>query len=173
MVLNKVDSLGYHSHAFVSPHGTAGGGLALIWKQEIQVVVISSCINYFDTRITYEGNTFYASFVYGDPDRATRQRMWEHLISLNQIREAPWFLTGDFNDIIDNSEKEGRAIRAEGTFGDFRTFLSEGDLYDLRHSGNCLSWRGRRNDHLIVVDSIDIYLIVNGYNSIHLEELNI
>ncbi|CAA7058840.1 unnamed protein product [Microthlaspi erraticum] len=149
VVLSKVESLGYHSHAFVSPHGIAGGGLALIWKPNIQLDVIFSCINYFDTRISFEGKNFYATFVYGDPDRATRKRMWKHLNTLNQIREAPWFLTGDFNDIIDNSEKEGGVIRAEGTFGDFRTFLSEGDLFDLRHSGNFLSWRGKRNDHLV------------------------
>lgn len=35
VVLQKVESLGYHNHAFVSPHGTASGGLALLWKQEI------------------------------------------------------------------------------------------------------------------------------------------
>lgn len=149
VVMQKIDSLGYHSHAFVSPHGIAGGGLALMWKQEIQLDIISSCINYFDTHISFEGKVFYSTFVYGDSDRATRKRMWEVLTSLALIREAPWFLTGDFNDIIDNSEKEGGPARAEGTFGDFRTFVSEGDLYDLRHSGPSLSWRGKRNDLLI------------------------
>lgn len=59
-------------------------------------------------------------------------------------RDAPWFVTGDFNDLLNNSEKEGGAERAEGTFIDMRSFYSEGDLYDLRHSGDFLSWRGTR-----------------------------
>lgn len=57
---------------------------------------------------------------------------------------APWFLTGDFNDLLSNSEKEGEPPRAEGSFIDTRSFYSEGDLYVLRHSGDCLSWRGVR-----------------------------
>lgn len=71
--------------------------------------------------------------------------MWDYFTDLASIRAA----TGDFNDLIDNYEKDGGPQRAEGTFGDFSTFLSEGDLYDLRHSGNCFSWIGRRNEHLV------------------------
>ncbi|CAA7058564.1 unnamed protein product [Microthlaspi erraticum] len=40
-------------------------------------------------------------------------------------------------------------MRAEGTFGDFRAFLSTGDLYDIPHAGNPLSWRGMRHTHLV------------------------
>ncbi|CAA7062291.1 unnamed protein product [Microthlaspi erraticum] len=148
-VMTKVESLGYHNIAFVSPSSVASGGLSLLWKQEIPLDIISSCTNYFDTQITYEGLVFYSTFVYGDPERATRKQVWDQLIGLAQVRDDPWFLSGDFNDIINNSEKEGGPIRDEGTFSDFRTFLSEGDLYDLRHSGCCLSWRGRRNNHLV------------------------
>lgn len=32
---------------------------------------------------------------------------------------------------------------------DFRSFLSEYDLYDLRHSGNPFSWRGVRHTHVV------------------------
>lgn len=30
-----------------------------------------------------------------------------------------------------------------------RNFFSEGDLFDLQHSGDPLSWRGQRGDHLV------------------------
>lgn len=46
-------------------------------------------------------------------------------------------------------EKQGGPNRAEGTFIDFRSFLSECDLFDLRHSGDPLSWRGVRYVHLV------------------------
>lgn len=58
-------------------------------------------------------------------------------------------LTGDFNEIIYNSEKSGGPIRAEGSFSTFCTFLSNGDLFDLKHFGNYLSWRGKRHKHLV------------------------
>ena len=40
-------------------------------------------------------------------------------------------------------------IRPEGSFADLRSLMSECDLYDLQHSENILSWRGKRHDHLV------------------------
>lgn len=75
--------------------------------------------------------------------------LWNELTNLAFSRDKPWFLTGDFNDIIENSEKTGGPARSEGSFGEFRAFISQCDLYDISHSGNCLSWRGVRYSHLI------------------------
>lgn len=111
--------------------------------------VISSCANLIDTCVEFEGKFFYASFIYGDTDKPTRRIFWDHLLSLNATREAPWFITGDFNDLTCNAEKVGGPERPEASFTDLRTFLSEGDLYDLQHSGDCLSWRGKRGDYLV------------------------
>lgn len=97
----------------------------------------------------YEGKKFYATFIYGNTDKMKRRAMWNHLLELKMVRDAPWFLSGDFSDII-NDQKKGGPQRPEGTFIDFRSFLSEGDLYDLRHSGDFLSWRRVRNTHVIV-----------------------
>lgn len=63
--------------------------------------------------------------------------------------EDPWFLTGDFNEIVDNTEKCGGPVRAEGTFVNFRSFLSSNGLFDLKYSGPFLSWRGQRHSHLV------------------------
>ncbi|CAN6846390.1 unnamed protein product, partial [Brassica oleracea var. botrytis] len=39
-------------------------GLAILWKDWLNLEVISSCNSYFDTRVTYGGNMSYATFVY-------------------------------------------------------------------------------------------------------------
>lgn len=65
------------------------------------------------------------------------------------LRDKPWLLVGDLNEIIDNTEKSGGPARVEGTFCDFRSFMSECDLYDLNHIGNLLSWRGERHTHIV------------------------
>ena len=46
-------------------------------------------------------------------------------------------------------EKDGGVIRPEGSFSDLRTFFSEGDLYDLQHTSDPLSWRGKRGDDVV------------------------
>ena len=61
------------------------------------------------------------------------------MLHLASSRDSPWFVTGDFNDILNEEEKLGGPARPEGSFTDLRTFFSEGDLFDLRHSGDSLS----------------------------------
>ncbi|KAG7579243.1 Ribonuclease H domain [Arabidopsis thaliana x Arabidopsis arenosa] len=149
-VLTKLQSLGCSGTKLVSPHSPGGGGLALLWKQHIDLEVLSACSNFIDTRIRAEGKSFFASFVYGEPDKTKRKAIWDQLSAIGQSRAEPWYLTGDFNDIINSTEKQGGPERPEGSFIDFRTFLSECDLFDLQHSGNFLSWRGQRYEHLVL-----------------------
>lgn len=133
----------------VSPHSPGGGGLYLGWKKEVNLTILSSTHNYIDAHISYKGVAIHATFTYGEPDYTKRQAIWNELSLLHPDPESPWFLTGDFNEIIDNSEKNGGPERAEGTFCAFRTFLSENRLFDLKHSGSFLSWRGKRHSHLV------------------------
>lgn len=149
VVLKSVNGLNFAHSSLVPPHGHGGGGLALFWNHDVSLDIISACDNYLDTRVLFQGREFFATFVYGDPDFVKRRPNWAHFKELALTREGPWFLSGDFNDIVDNTEKLGGPIRAEGTFVDFRSFLSECDLYDLRHSGNPLSWRGVRHSHVV------------------------
>ena len=66
-----------------------------------------------------------------------------------QVQNNPWFITGDFNDLLCSEDKEGGPTRAEGSFSDMRTFYAENDLYDLQYSGDPLSWRGQRGIHYV------------------------
>lgn len=62
---------------------------------------------------------------------------------------SAWLLTGDFNEITDNPEKSRGKERPESFFSNFRSFLSNCDLFDIRHAGNFLSWKGTRHTHLV------------------------
>ncbi|KAG2322034.1 hypothetical protein Bca52824_015247 [Brassica carinata] len=43
----------------------------------------------------------------------------------------------------------GGRERPEASFSAFGTFLSTCDLFDLKHTGDFLSWRGQRHSHLV------------------------
>ena len=149
VVLKKIQDLQFNSSKLVSPQSRSSGGLALLWNQKVDLEVLSESPNIIDTRISAEGRTFFASFIYGEPERSKRKVIWDQLTEIGRNRAEPWWLTGDFNDIVDLSEKQGGITRPEGSFSDLRTLMSECDLYDLRHTGNFLSWRGKRHDHLV------------------------
>ncbi|CAA7043725.1 unnamed protein product [Microthlaspi erraticum] len=148
-VLKELNKLNYDHIAMVPSYAQGGGGLALLWKKEINLNILYQCDNFIDTEVSYKRKKFVATFVYGEPDRQDRAEIWEAIKGRTAGRETPWFLTGDFNEILDNSEKSGGRTRPEGSFVDFRSFMSECDLYDLRFSGNFLSWRGTRGKHLV------------------------
>ncbi|KAL1208231.1 hypothetical protein V5N11_034947 [Cardamine amara subsp. amara] len=104
-VLKELNWMGFSNYSLVSPHSPGGGGLALFWKQEIKIEISSANHNFIDTVIKYKNTTFNATFVYGEPDHTKRKDVWEQLTMIAEARASPWYLTGDFNDIIDNSEK--------------------------------------------------------------------
>ena len=129
--------------------GHRASGLALFRKYEINLQILNSSVNCIDKCIEFEGKKLFASFIYADTGIPKRRSLWECLIECNAERDAPWFITGDFNDLLNNTEKVRGPVRPEGSFADMRTFYSEGNLYDLQHYGDCLSWCGKRGDYLV------------------------
>ena len=106
--------------------------LPFFWKQDIDLQILSSSKNVIDTIITHKGATVFVTFVYGEPEVANRNIIWDSLIDLAVSRHSTWMLTGDFNEIVDNSEKSGGPERAEGTFGAFRNMLAQCDMFAVR-----------------------------------------
>lgn len=134
MVLKELECMQLDHHYIVPPHSPGEGGLYLGWKKELTVSILSASDNYIDAKILHKGKSFQATFVYGAPEHSKRQEVWNQVTNLASAADEPWFLTGDFNDIIDNGEKSGGVERAEGTFGAFRTFISRNDLFDIKHT---------------------------------------
>lgn len=136
------------NHFTVPPVGLAGG-LSLSWKDEIHVEILFSSANIIDTRIEARGTFSFVSFIYDAPKATDRPAFWSKLTELGSERDESWLITGDFNDLLDNSEKVGGPTRWEGSFLSIRSFVSQMGLWDLPHSGNHLSWRGTRYSYFI------------------------
>ncbi|KAL7129244.1 hypothetical protein ABFS83_13G052300 [Erythranthe nasuta] len=69
--------------------------------------------------------------IYGCPDSNRRSVTWQLLRSLQSQSYLPWLVGGDFNEILDNSEKQGGAVRQPGRAAPFRETLDECGLTDL------------------------------------------
>lgn len=148
MIRKELTWLKEENTCIVPPHSPGGGGLMLSWKKDIDLVVLSTSNNFIDTRITSKGKSFLATFIHGEPDQSKRTAVWNEISNLHANPKGPWFLTGDFNELQDNSEKK-EVQREQRVPMAFRTFLSENDLFDFKHSGNPFSWRGKRGTHLV------------------------
>lgn len=138
------DTLGYDKVFTVEPLGLSGGW-AVFWKGCYKVEVLFSDKRIIDLRIELGSLLFYLSCVYGDPVREMRQLVWDKLISIGLTRDSPWLLIGDFNELMNNNEKLGGALRNDSTFWDFRNMAENCKIKEVRSSGIQLSWTGWRD----------------------------
>lgn len=137
--------LGYDHVFTVDPEGLSSG-LALMWKDTHQVTLLSSDKRIIDLKVSVGASFFFMSCVYGYPVTARRQLVWDRLEFLDLRRDEPWILVGDFYELLSNDDKSGGAIRSESSFWNFRNMVQNCKLKELRHSGNCLSWAGWREN---------------------------
>ena len=144
----KLQSLHFVHYFSIPPIGLSGG-LSLFWNDDTDITILESNPNLVDTRIVHKGVTSFVSFMYGAPATEDRAAYWQKLNVVGQGRDSPWLLTGDFNDILNNAEKVGGPVRYEGSFTAFRSFVAQNGLWDLKHTGESLSWRGNRHTHFI------------------------
>lgn len=120
------------------------GGLALLWKQEVGVVVNFADKNVLDCAITYRGYKFFVSFVYGESSQIGKEKVWECLMRLGVGRRDSWCMVGDFNEILNNEEKIGGPKRSDSSFMDFANMLKICDMAEIVGTGDPFTWAGQR-----------------------------
>ncbi|CDY56144.1 BnaC06g41330D [Brassica napus] len=53
-VLKELEDLSFDHHFLVSPHSPGGGGLALLWTNEVSISILSSSHNFIDTSLVWD-----------------------------------------------------------------------------------------------------------------------
>lgn len=94
-VLSHFVSTDYIHHFTIPPNGLSRG-LALLWKKEVELTILSSSPHFIDAKITYKNLIFYTSFIYGEPNQANRASFWDHISEIGVGRDPAWLLSGDF-----------------------------------------------------------------------------
>jgi hypothetical protein len=75
---------------------------------------------------------------------------WDSMCSVGNSYIGPWLCIGDFNMILDQSEKTGGKPYACSSTDPFHHFINEFGLIDLGFSGNLFTWSNHRDgDNLI------------------------
>ncbi|MBA0867817.1 hypothetical protein Goshw_004597, partial [Gossypium schwendimanii] len=74
------------------------------------------------------------------PQIATRRNLWHFLGSLAELVEGPWTVAGDFNSIINGTERIGGTYTSRVGCRWFREFWFNNVLQDLGASGAKFTW---------------------------------
>lgn len=129
-----------HMHC-IEANGLSGG-LCLFWKANMEINVIRSCQNYIHTTITDKDNNlmWQATFIYANPNYSIRRHFWNRLLSLNPNLNNPWLCLGDFNEVLEQHEKDGLREQSRNRMENFKEFLDEASLMDIHLKGCRFTW---------------------------------
>lgn len=101
--------------------------------------IIMSSHNLIDTKISHKKTISAVSSVYDPPQTENRALFWKLLELHFANRDEAWLLTGDFNELLTNEEKQGGPERRKSSFIDFRSCVSRLGLLNVKYSNNSLS----------------------------------
>lgn len=119
------------------------GGLALLWKKDVNVRVNPGMSRYhIDADVTGEdGFVWRLTSIYGEPKHGEKEKTWKLLRILHGRSSLPWMCFGDFNEILFASEKQGGPDRSHACMDKFRSALEFCELEDLGFVGDPYTWR--------------------------------
>ena len=96
-----------------------GGGLALLWMNEIEAEILSFSNNHID------GSFWRFTGFYGSPEVIHRDQSWDLRRMLNDTNNMPWLCAGDFNEILATDEKMGGSLRPLRQIENFKRVLQD------------------------------------------------
>ncbi|CAL1395984.1 unnamed protein product [Linum trigynum] len=153
--------------------GGRAGGVALWWKEEVLVQVMSSSLHHIDAKvIEKDGVVWRFTGVYGWSKNEDKHNMWELMTLLNDQWRGPWLCGGDFNQIVNSGEKSGGRLMGDGYMEDFRLYLAECGLKDLVFHGYPFTWDNRRKAKRFVEERLDLFVATNEWQ-VHFPEARI
>lgn len=86
---------------------------------------------------------------------------WNLIRHLNSQHQIPWFIGGDFNEILRLSEKTGRRSHAQSQMDGFNEVLAECSLTDIGFQGYPYTWSNNREAPSTIRCRLDL-ICANG-----------
>ena len=108
------------------------GGLALLWKTQVQLDIINYTENFILAKVVEEnGFTWTLTCCYGWLETSQKHKTWAMLSHLSSLVQGPWCYIGDFNAILHSLEKQSRFPPPFKQMDEFRMTLESCNLVDL------------------------------------------
>ncbi|CAK8569521.1 unnamed protein product [Lathyrus sativus] len=141
--------------SFVSSKGKFGGIITL-WKEDLFEVICNfkreGCLG---LKLLWKGSNYYVINVYSPCSLPLRSLLWEKLLVFkDKYLDGEWIMRGDFNLIINNRKRKGRASsRNNSNMLEFSNFIVQIVLVDLPCKGNKYIWFSSNKNSMSRLDS--------------------
>nr|XP_023878277.1 uncharacterized protein LOC111990725 [Quercus suber] len=134
------------------------GGIWLLWftdlvdisqlastEQEIHALV----------QVKSSNTSWIISAIYASPRYVDRRLLWDNLTTVASLHNLPWIMLGDFNEMLNNSEKFGGLPINIGRALKFKACLDACGMIDLGFSGPKFTWSNRREVNGLIQERLD------------------
>ncbi|KAL0403885.1 UNVERIFIED_CONTAM: putative mitochondrial protein [Sesamum radiatum] len=147
----------FDMNGFGVPSIGKSGGLAVLWVKSTNIQLQNYSQNHIDLTVELEEGQPGWRFtgIYGEPDVNRRVITWQLLSRLRALSCRAWLCAGDFNEILDNSEKLGGPPRPNWQMRNFRQSLSVCELHDIGFTGDPFTWSNRQLSPHTVLERFD------------------
>lgn len=89
---------------------------------------------------------------YGEPRRSNRKSSWNLIRQLKEVSSSPWCLSGDLNNILQQSDKRGGRSYPNWLISRFQEVCGDYNLIDMNLVGYLYTWeKGRVTDNWVEV----------------------
>lgn len=85
-------------------------------------------------------SAWHLSIVYSSPNLMLREYIWHELREFNSTFNGPWYLAGDFNVVLSQSERLGGGLVNVRSCISFVDCLNDCNLIDVGFSGSPFTW---------------------------------
>ena len=151
--LRVINKLGF-SNSFVVDAEGFSGGIWLLWNiTSVKLHVIASSRHSVTALVDDNRKPWVLTVVYANPCVTTRRALWNYLDAIRNCFQLPWLVAGDFNEIVNSSEKRGgRFHHANSGFGDW---IDRNELVDMGFIGAKFTWMTKRGVHEEIWERLD------------------
>ncbi|KAK9169373.1 hypothetical protein Syun_001513 [Stephania yunnanensis] len=121
---------------FTAKGNRRGGGLALFWHKADIVQIFLSYLNFINVKVLIQSvESFIVTSFYGLPKFSRRRDSSNFLRSIASQVAEPWCILGDFNDMLQDSEKRGVHRQPRWCLQGFANAVEDYGLIDLGMEG--------------------------------------
>jgi hypothetical protein len=156
LVSSILNHLGFYLMNHVAPIGTCGG-LVLAWRLGVELECFPTNQNNISAWCFSDppNSPWILSCIYGPPKKCYKPAFWDSLTTVGEDFVSPWLCIGDFNFILDQSEKIGGRPVASSSHCPFRNFIDQLGLVDLGFVTNPFTWCNNRQGLATIKERLD------------------
>ncbi|KAF8092913.1 hypothetical protein N665_0396s0003, partial [Sinapis alba] len=130
------------------------GRIWVLWGPKVRVTPCYKSGQLITCSILFEGSSeeVFCSFVYAYNTQEARRELWDELKTHQDsamMRNKPWLVFGDFNEILEIEEHSGQGHLISAGMREFKEIINYCSMTDTSYQGPKLTWCNKRDDDLI------------------------